>query len=169
MRPRSSPPNPLPPGLRDAGPADGAALLDLWVAAWRVAVPEIDFEARRGWLARHLADLAAAGCRILVAEVAGVVAGFVTVDPRRRHLDQLAVHPVHQGGGVADRLMEGARALSPAGLALEVNEDNGRARRFYARHGFETVGTGRNPNSGRPTLLLHWRGGPEVPDPGPRC
>ena len=158
----------MPPGLRDAGQADGAALLDLWVAAWRVTVPEIDFEARRGWLTRHLADLAAAGCRILVADVEGTAAGFVTVDPRRRHLDQLAVHPAHQGRDVADRLMAGAKALSPAGLALEVNDDNRRARRFYARHGFETVGTGRNPNSGRTTLLLHWRAGPAPRDPGPR-
>ena len=158
----------MAPGLRDAGQADGAALLDLWVAAWRVAVPEIDFEARRGWLAHHLADLAAAGCRILVAEVEGTVAGFVTVDPRRRHLDQLAVHPAHQGRDVADRLMAGAKALSPAGLALEVNHDNGRARRFYARHGFETAGTGRNPNSGRPTLLLRWRGGAATQAPEPQ-
>ena len=120
-------------------------------------MPEIDFDARRGWLGRHLAVLTAAGCRILVAEVDGEIAGFVTVDPRLRHLDQLAVHPAHQGGGVADHLMEGAKALSPAGLDLDVNDDNGRARRFYARHGFEMVASGRNPNSGRPTLLMRWR------------
>ena len=131
-------------------------------------MPEIDFDARRGWMGGHLAALTAAGCRILVAEVEGEVAGFVTVDPRLGHLDQLAVHPAHQGGGVADRLMDGAKALSPAGLDLEVNDDNGRARRFYARRGFDTVGTGRNPNSGRPTLLLRWRvasaaGEPERP------
>lgn len=138
------------------------------MAAWRIAVPEIDFEARRGWLGRHLAALAAAGCRILVAEVEGAVAGFVTVDPRLGHLDQLAVDPTHQGGGVADRLMDGAKALSPAGLDLEVNHDNGRARRFYARHGFETVGAGRNPNSGRPTLLLRWRALSGAGEPGRR-
>lgn len=144
--------------LRDAGPADRPALLDLWVLAWRAAMPEIDFEARRRWLDAHLDALAASGVRCLVADVDGVPAGFVTVDPARRHIDQLALHPDHQGTGIADRLMAGAKALSPEGLALDVNTANLRARRFYARHGFVETGSGTNPRSGLATLMLSWRG-----------
>lgn len=120
-------------------------------------MPEIDFDARRPWLDAHLDELAAAGACILVAEFAGAPIGFVTVDPGRRHLDQLAVHPAHHGRGAADRLMAQAKALSPAGLDLDVNAGNDRARRFYARHGFDTCGQGTNPLSGLPTLLLRWR------------
>jgi putative acetyltransferase len=119
-------------------------------------MPEIDFEARRPWLDAHLDALVASGVRLLVAEVGGAPVGFVTVDPVRRHLDQLAVHPDRQGSGIADRLMAGAKALSPAGLALEVNAANLRARRFYARHGFVETGSGTNPRSGLPTLILSW-------------
>ena len=119
---------------------------------------EIDFDARRRWLDAHLDALAAAGARILVAEIDDAPVGFVTVDPVRGHLDQLAVHPAQHGGGIADRLMAGAKALSPASLMLDVNEGNARARRFYARQGFVPVSTGRNSRSGLPTLLLQWRG-----------
>jgi putative acetyltransferase len=131
------------------------------VAAWQAAMPEIDFEARRPWLETRLDDLAAAGARILVADAEFAPAGFVTVDPARGHLDQLAVHPAHQGAGVADVLMKGAKTLSPTGLRLDVNADNGRARRFYARHGFEAVATGTNLRSGLPTISLLWRNSQE--------
>lgn len=149
----------MPPGLRDAVPADRPALLDLWVMAWRAAMPEIDFEARRLWLDAHLDALLASGTRLLVADVHGTPAGFVTVDPLRRHLDQLALHPDCQGTGIADRLMAGAKTLSPGGLGLDVNATNLRARRFYARHGFVEAGVGTNARSGLPTLTLLWRGG----------
>lgn len=148
---------PLPHGLRDAVADDRPALLDLWVAAWRAAMPAIDFEARRPWIAGHLDDLAAAGARVVVAERDGAPAGFVTIDAARGRIDQLAVGPAHQGGGVADGLMACAKALAPAGLALDVNADNPRALRFYARHGFTRVSAGTNPRSGLPTLLLRWR------------
>ena len=32
-------------------------LVDLWVAAWTQAMPQIDFEARRPWLTAHLEGL----------------------------------------------------------------------------------------------------------------
>ncbi len=148
--------DPDSPTPRDATAADRPALLDLWVLAWRAAMPEIDFAARRPWLDGHLDALLAAGARLLVAEAGGALAGFVTVDPVRRHLDQLAVHPDHQGGGIADGLMAAAQALSPGGLDLDVNAGNLRARRFYARHGYVAVGTGTNARSGLPTLTLRW-------------
>ena len=137
-------------------PADRQALLDLWVLAWRAAMPEIDFEIRRPWLDAHLDDLLASGARLLVAQDGGAPAGFVTVAPLRRHLDQLALNPDRQGSGIADRLMAGAKALSPEGLDLDVNAANLRARRFYARHGFVEVGAGTNARSGLPTLTLRW-------------
>ena len=121
-------------------------------------MPEIDFEARRGWLDRHLDAIIRAGTIALVALRGDGPVGFVTVDTRRGYIDQLAVAPSHQGSGVADMLMAAVKDLSPTVLTLDVNRDSVRAVRFYARHGFRTIATGRNPNSGLPTLLLQWHG-----------
>ncbi|WP_425303179.1 GNAT family N-acetyltransferase [Nocardia wallacei] len=53
--------------------------------------------------------------------------------------------PDHPGAGVSTALMEAAvddaRRGGYAGVWLGVNQDNERARRFYAKHGFHTVGT----------------------------
>ena len=120
-------------------------------------MPQIDFEARRGWLDRHLDDSIASGTIALVAEVRdNAPSGFVMVDPRRGYLDQLAVDPAHRGSGIADALLTAAKDLSPTMLELDVNRDNARALRFYTRHGFRTIATGSNPHSGLPTLLLRW-------------
>jgi ribosomal protein S18 acetylase RimI-like enzyme len=151
-------PNGPTPKLREACGADRASLVDLWVAAWCTTMPDIDFDGRRIWFHRHLEALQGSGARILVAEVGGMPLGFVTVDPGRRHLDQLAVHPDGQGSGVASLLIAAAKALSPAGLVLDVNRDNPRARRLYAGHGFSELSAGRNPTSGLPTLRLGWPG-----------
>ncbi|RYB95658.1 GNAT family N-acetyltransferase [Nocardioides oleivorans] len=62
-------------------------------------------------------------------------------------LERFYVHPDHHGSGVAAQLMsatlEAARASSARGAWLGVSEENGRANAFYARHGFEVVGTKR--------------------------
>lgn len=62
-------------------------------------------------------------------------------------LERFYVHPDHHGSGVAAQLMdatlEAARASGAQGIWLGVSEDNGRANAFYARHGFEVVGTKR--------------------------
>lgn len=59
------------------------------------------------------------------------------------------VTPSHQGGGVADVLMtalaDHARKAGAWQLELFVADDNPRAQRFYARHGFWEVG--RLPNA----------------------
>jgi putative acetyltransferase len=84
-------------------------------------------------------------------------AGFLTLDPASGEIDQLAVAPAHWGSGVADALLAQARALSPQGLSLTVNEANPRAIRFYERQGFCRTGTGVNPASGLPVIRMRWR------------
>ena len=57
------------------------------------------------------------------------------------------MHPDHHGSGVASLLMEqtllAAAGTGARGAWLGVSEDNARANAFYARHGFEQVGTKR--------------------------
>ena len=94
---------------------------------------------------------------ITVAEQAGALGGFVTID-RKGYLDQLVVAPDHWGSKLAERLVNEAKRLSPDGITLLVNTDNARAIRFYERNGFVHAGGDVNPTSGRPVLRMAWKG-----------
>jgi len=144
--------------LRDFGPADLPALIDLWAAAWTATGIPIDFDARRAWIDDRLHALRAGGAEIVVGlDASEKPAGFVTIDPRSGHLDQLCVTPAERGSGLATTLMDEAKRRSPGVVELEVNEANPRARRFYEREGFSVVGRGVSPHSGLPTLKMRWR------------
>lgn len=139
-------------------PAHLPAVADLWVASWNRTMPDIDFEARRPWFLGHLERLQAGGAELHVAETAGgEAAGFVAIAPSTGYLDQLAVAPVFWGQGVAEALMDRAKACSPSGIALDVNQDNPRAIAFYQRLGFKIAFASRNPTSGRDIWRMEWR------------
>jgi ribosomal protein S18 acetylase RimI-like enzyme len=76
------------------------------------------------------------------ADVAAVVPGRPTVE-----LSKLYVAPVVHGQGAARVLMEAAlstaEATGASSVWLGVNQQNARAQAFYAKHGFERVGTKR--------------------------
>lgn len=137
--------------LRDLRLTEVAALVDLWVASWREAMPAIDFEARRPWIADFLRARSHA---TLVAAIGSEPLGFVTME--RAHLHQLVVASPAKGRGIATALLEAAKARAPGSLTLEVNEANVRAVRFYEREGFRTIGEGINPASGLATWIMRW-------------
>lgn len=96
-------------------------------------------------------ELADAGYAVLLAEEDGEVAGFAKLGPRGLpvegagiELRQLYILDRWQGSGLGARMMERvlaeARARGAEALWLSVFIDNMRARRFYARYGFEEVG-----------------------------
>lgn len=138
---------------------DWPAMLDLWVASWRATYPEIDFEARRDWLLRHVSALETAGAvtLCLFEDDSATLAGFVVVNPATGWLDQICVGPTQFGNGCGDALLAGARAASPDSISLDVNADNARAIRFYERRGFVQTGRGANTLSGRATIMMEWR------------
>ena len=146
--------------VRPMAEGDLPAMLDLWVAAWQATMPQIDFVARRGWLADRLAEFAAQEVAILCAiDAAEVVTGFVTIDRRTAYLDQLAVAPSSFGNGVAAAtLMQAAKRASPQRVELQVNQDNPRAIRFYEREGFARIEPGTSTASGRPIWRMRWQG-----------
>lgn len=101
--------------------------------------------------ARELGDPVYA---VRIAEDDGVPAGFCKLGPPSlpfevqgpaAELRQLYVLKPWHGAGIAATLMEWALERARAGgaeeLLLSVFVDNHRARRFYARYGFEQVGT----------------------------
>jgi putative acetyltransferase len=135
---------------------DEAAAITLWQHTWQRAYPSIDFAARLAWWRERWRNELVPKAAIVVAEQAGVLTGFVTIDASG-YLDQLVVHPNHWGSPLGTALVDEAKRLSPAGVALLVNEDNARAIRFYERNGFVRAGEDVNPTSGRPVLKMAWK------------
>ena len=100
------------------------------------------------------AELGDPAYAVRIAEDGEVSAGYAKVGPPSLPFDvtgptvelrQLYVLEPWHGAGVAAALMEWAlgeaRARGAGQLYLSVCTDNHRARRFYARYGFEEVGT----------------------------
>ena len=142
--------------LRPYRAEDEDAAIALWLTTWREAYPDIDFAARVPWWRERWRNELVPNAAIIVAEEAGTLAGFVTIDAQA-YLDQLVVAPEHWGSKLADALVDEAKRLSPASITLLVNDDNTRAIRFYERNGFVHAGHDVNPTSGRPVLKMVWR------------
>ena len=142
--------------LRPYRPEDEAAAIDLWHRTWQQAYPQIDFAARVAWWRERWRNELVPNAKIIVAERANVLIGFVTIDGSG-YLDQLVVSPDHWGSELANTLVEEAKRLSPAGVTLLVNKDNSRAIRFYERNGFVHAGEDVNPTSGRAVLKMAWK------------
>jgi putative acetyltransferase len=166
--------------LRAYRAADEEAAIALWRRSWERAYPHIDFAARLGWWRERWRDELVPACAIILAEVraelagrggaaadrtaemaadcTAEIAGFVTVDPNTRYLDQLVVAPEAWGSPVAAALIGAAKRIIPRGLDLHVNQDNARAIRFYEKHGFAISGEDANPRSGAAVYKMSWRG-----------
>ena len=130
--------------IRPAVPEDAARIAEVWESAWRdghvghipeellVHRPPESFRTRAAGLI----------ARTHVAEVDGVVVGFVTI--KGDELDQLFVDASARGTGVAkDLLAEGVRRLLAQGHTqpwLAVVTGNARARHFYEREGWRDAG-----------------------------
>ena len=141
-------------GLRRYRAEDEDASIALWLETWKLAYPAIDFDKRVDWWRERWRTELVPVAQVVVAEHDGALAGFVTIDSTG-YLDQLVVGPAHWGSDAARLLMHEAKRLSPSGVTLKVNADNGRAIRFYLRHGF--VKTGKEVNaSGRAVDVMAW-------------
>jgi putative acetyltransferase len=143
--------------LRPYQAADEDAAIELWRRTWQLAYPQLDFTARLGWWRARWRNELVGTATITLAESAGQLVGFVTVDPATLYLDQIVVAPEAWGSRIAHALLAEAKRLSPSGLDLKVNADNARAIRFYQKQGFSVTGTDVNPRSGAPIRKMAWR------------
>jgi putative acetyltransferase len=145
--------------LRPYRESDEPATIELWRQTWQQAYPAIDFTTRLDWWRERWRGELVPSAMIVVAESAGSLVGFVTVNTATGYLDQIVVAPPMWGAGVAEMLLDDAKRLSPSLLALHVNKDNARAVRFYQKHGFAIAGEDVNPRSGAPVYLMKWTKG----------
>jgi len=126
--------------VRPAIEADAVAVAEIWRAGWLEAhlgaVPDelVRHRTKESFGVRALENVPLTS----VAEVAGAVAGFVTV--WKDEVEQVYLAPEHRGGGIATALLrEGERLVAANGHTaawLAVVGPNTRARRFYARCGW---------------------------------
>ena len=143
--------------LRPYRAEDEDAAIALWLTTWKLAYPSIDFDARVAWWRERWRGELVPNADIIVADRAGAMAGFVTIDSSG-YLDQLVVAPDHWGSKLATDLVDEAKRRSPDGVTLKVNADNNRAIRFYERNGFVHAGEDENPGSKRLVLKMAWKG-----------
>jgi putative acetyltransferase len=143
--------------LRAYTPADEAQAIELWRRTWQAAYPHLDFNARVDWWCERWRSELVPVATIVVAERAGDMIGFVTVDPATGYLDQIVVAPEEWRAKVGAMLLTEARRIAPTGLDLHVNADNARAIGFYRKHGFVVSGEDVNARSGAPVLKMSWR------------
>src|SRR5882762_7210565 len=142
--------------LRPYRAEDEDAAIALWQQTWQQAYPSIDFAARVNWWRERWNKELVPNANIIVAEQAGALIGFVTID-LKGYLDQLVVGVEHWGSDLGTALVDEAKRLSPDGITLLVNTDNARAIRFYRRNGFVDAGGDVNPTSGKPVLRMAWK------------
>jgi putative acetyltransferase len=143
--------------LRPYRAADEDAAIELWRRTWQRHYQQIDFTARLDWWRNRWRNELVPQAAIAVADRAGALVGFVTVEPKTGYLDQIVVAPEAWGSDVAPALIAEAKLLSPQGLDLVVNADNVRAIRFYEKQGFAVTGDDVNPRSGAPARKMSWR------------
>ena len=158
--------------IRRATPDDAAALHEIAAETFPLACPpESTEDDQRAFIDAHLSEasflsyLADADRAVLVDEVEGRLVGYTMLvfgepadadvrsalgDDRARPVAELSkcyALPSSHGSGVAARLLERtideARDRSVKHVWLGVNQQNIRAQRFYAKHGFDAVGEKR--------------------------
>jgi ribosomal protein S18 acetylase RimI-like enzyme len=144
---------------RDATATDGAALRALFAESFVETFghlyrpPDLEEFLDGNSLDKWQDSLADTQVAIRVAEMDGVLAGFVELAPKKLpyetsapaiELRRLYLRNSAHGRGIADALMkwalQEANARGAQEIVLSVYVDNHRARRFYQRYGFEAVG-----------------------------
>jgi ribosomal protein S18 acetylase RimI-like enzyme len=144
---------------RDAGPRDAEALAALGAASFSAtfghlyAPEDLSLFLDNHRVEKWAAELGDPAFLVRVAEADGLMIGYAKLGPpqlpfeprgKAAELRQLYVLGDWHGLGVAQALMgwviEQARQGSAEHLYLSVFIDNARARRFYARYGFEVEG-----------------------------
>ena len=146
--------------IRRGGVADASAAADLWLRARKAALgvipaPVHSDDEVRWWFTEHVVP----ALELWVAESEELeVLGLLVLDGD--WIDQLYVDPDWTGRGIGGHLVEIAKRERPHSLRLWTFVSNGRAQRFYERHGFVAVDcTNGSENEERaPDIQYAWSG-----------
>lgn len=141
--------------IRDAGVEDAEALTHVRSLSWRSAYDGLlpaelirrashpDSERQRSFLDADAAR------RALLAEDDGAAVGMAAYGPGRESRTDAELYVIYVlpeywsrnvGGPLMERVLDGVRAEGYRRIFLWVLSTNGRARRFYEKHGFTAAG-----------------------------
>ncbi|HUL67638.1 MAG TPA: GNAT family N-acetyltransferase [Burkholderiaceae bacterium] len=139
-----------PARIEDRGP-----LLDLWERSVRRThrfLRDRDVVTLRPLVAR---ELACDAIEWWVLESAADLVGFLGVADEA--IEGLFVDPEHRRQGAGRFLVAHAQLLGAGALAVDVNEQNEEALRFYEALGFRVIGRSPTDWGGRGLPILHMR------------
>ena len=142
--------------VRPARVVDRERLLELWERSVRAThhfLEDSDVVALRPLVAGELASEAIDWWVLLSG--AGVVIGFLGFASDT--IEALFIDPDHHGRGGGKFLVAHAQTLAAGALAVDVNEQNEAALRFYTALGFSVVGRSPTDAGGRPFPILHMK------------
>jgi putative acetyltransferase len=138
--------------IREATPSDRDALLDIWLRSVR-ATHTFLTEGQIQMLIPLVRDEALVKLEVWVlCAPSGEPAGFMALSDA--HVEALFIAPEWIGKGGGTQLLDHARTRKGA-LAVDVNEQNAAALRFYRARGFEIVGRSPLDGQGNAFPLLH--------------
>jgi len=148
------------PIIRRAIAADSAAIADLWLRSWAVALPTVtrahDDDDVRAYTRDVLVPNHATWVMVLQPHRPEAVVGFMVLGDG--WIEQLYLEPDYFGRRLGGDFVELAKEQCPGGLQLWTFAVNAPARRFYARQGFveveETDGAGNEERE--PDVRLVW-------------
>lgn len=136
--------------IRPRRTEDNVVLVDVWERAVRAThhfLQEDDIQFFRPMVAEYLPQL-----EVLVAEVDGRPAGFVSLDGSK--IEMLFIEPASHGQGIGKKLIDHVGQSRDA-LEVDVNEQNPGGLAFYLKCGFVQTGRSELDGSGRPFPLIH--------------
>jgi len=142
--------------VRPARIEDRERLLELWERSVRAThhfLEDSDVVALRPLVAEELAS-DAVDWWVLVSATEALI-GFLGF--ARDAIEALFIDPDHYGQGGGKFLVAHAQSLGAGALAVDVNEQNEVALRFYKALGFSVVGRSPTDAGGRPFPLLHMK------------
>ena len=142
--------------IRRARDEDRDPLLALWERSVRATHHFLDDQAvvaLRPLVAEELASNAVDWW--VLESGAGVLMGFLGF--ARDAIEGLFIDPDRRQQGAGKTLVAHAQSLAAGPLAVDVNEQNDAAVRFYTALGFTEVGRSATDASGRPFPIVHMR------------
>ena len=142
--------------VRPARVEDRERLLELWERSVRAThhfLEDSDVVALRPLVAEELAS-DAVDWWVLVSATEALI-GFLGF--ARDAIEALFIDPDYHGQGGGKFLVAHAQSLGAGALAVDVNEQNKAALRFYKALGFSVVGRSPTDAGGRPFPMLHMK------------
>lgn len=147
---------PAPMHIRPATPEDIPTLAAIDRAAKLAAMPMIAWPRSEAEVEWYLGTILLPTGGLVVADVAGEVAGYMATKPG--WVSQLYLRSQNWRQGIGSALMARAKAENPEGLRLYCFQANTAGRAFYEHHGFqpEAYGDGTKNEEGAPDILYRW-------------